>query len=150
MVSLGLQKETLGVLEAPILVVSLPEHCTSHCPGSGAEAARSIPALGQGRSCLLQGSFSSFHSGLIALVSQELLMHMQMLQGAHYPEWTPQTLWVLKMLGSPAAPARGSENQSKEGNQERGLSPALKHCDISWWLCLSLQNFLIFYISSSL
>lgn len=97
MVSLGLQKETLGVLEAPILVVSLPEHCTSHCPGSGAEAARSIPALGQGRSCLLQGSFSSFHSGLIALVSQELLMHMQMLQGAYYPEWTPQTLWVLNV-----------------------------------------------------
>lgn len=63
---------------------------------------------------------------------------------------TTNSLGAEGAQGSPAAPACGSKNQSKEGNQERGLSPALKHCDILWWLCLSLQNFLIFYKSSSL
>lgn len=109
--------------------------CGSHCP-------RSIPALGQGSSCSSR-SFPALPPGLAVLVSKELLMSLQMLQGAHLHSGEH------KQPPEPrAAPARGSGNQSREGDKKRGLQPKL--CEFFRWLCLFSQIFLVFCLSSPL
>lgn len=128
MVCLGLQKETLGVLEAPVLVVSLPELCARPTAPGAERGCLEHPSSGTGQELLLQGCCSAFPSGLIVLVCRELLMAMQMLQGAPDANadvagsristvGTTNTPGAAPAQGSPAAP----ENQSKEGNKKRGL-----------------------------
>lgn len=88
MVCLGLQKETLGLLKASVLVVSLPEPC-AHPTVPG--ASQEHPSSGTGQELPLSGCCPIFPSGLIALVCRELLMQMQMLQRAGYPQRVAQT-----------------------------------------------------------
>lgn len=143
---LGLQKETLGVFEAPVLVVSLPELC-AHLTAPG--AGRGVPGASQ-----LWDRAGVAPPGLI--LSSAPWADCSGLQGAPDAKaevagstistvGTPNTLGTLhhpSAQGSTAAPAPGSENQNREGKKKRGLQPTLY--DFFWWFCLSLQHFLIF------
>lgn len=73
------RKKLLGLLKPQSCWFPSQSSLHIRLPPEQSKGCQDHPSSGTGQELLLQGRFSSLHSRLVALVSQELLMPMQML-----------------------------------------------------------------------